>query len=282
MASSKQIPPDKNTGPAPAPAGQAAARPRRRSGRRRGSGLVIVDILIVVLVLGGLYFLLEPVVVHYLQDQMTRKLSEQYDNGEGTIFVDPDALPVSGEDVEYFDDVDGTTETTTAATTAEPSETETGTQPGNTPSPKPTRAPVRVTVKAIGRIIIPSINLNMPLAEGIEKYTLRVAPGRLIGSAGIGQPGNCVIFGHRMYTYGRHFNRLGEITIGQQIILEDKENRYVYEVDQIDTVLPDALLPELYKEVEGSRIMLVTCTPVRIASHRLLVKGKLISTSPLE
>jgi sortase A len=247
--------------------------------KRRKPGMVIFDVLIVLLVVSGLYMVLRPVIIHYLQDRVTQELVKQFDQGDGTILIDPNALPLNGEDIDYYADMEGT-ETTVASNSSDP--TETSSVPGETTAPSPTPAAAKVTVKAIGRVIIPTINVNMPVAEGIAKYTLRVAIGHYSRSAGFGQPGNCILLGHRMYNYGRHFNRLGEVAIGQQIILEDKKNRYIYEVDQIDTITPDKLIEELYKEVEGSRIMLVTCTPLRVASHRLLVKGSLILTEPLD
>jgi sortase A len=248
--------------------------------KRRKAWQIALDSLIVLLFIGGLYLVLQPIVLHLMQDNLTRQLSEAYGDGEGTIVVDPGYLAVPGEDVYYSEGDVTTPSTVNSSTTPVSSQTGETTVPAS-PSATPTPQPARVTIKAIGWISIPSINCSMPIAEGATRVNLRVAIGHYSNSAGIGQPGNCILFGHRMYTYGRHFNRLGEVIVGQQIILSDKQFRYTYEVDEIDTVLPDQVLDEMYAPVEGSRIMLITCTPIRVASHRLLVKGKLVSTEPL-
>jgi sortase A len=246
---------------------------RKKVRRRPKPWMILMDSLIVILVVAGLYLVLRPVIIHLLQDNLTRQLEQAYDQGDGTIVIEPDYLEVPGEEVQYPEAVE------TSPTTAATGSTTTGSETAATSAET---APAKVTIRAIGRIIIPSIAVDMPVAEGATVYNLRVAIGHYSNSAGLGQEGNCILFGHRMYTYGRHFNRLGEMTVGQQIILEDKKNRYTYEVDEIDTILPEELLDIMYTPVEGSRVMLVTCTPIRVASHRLLVKGKLISTEPLQ
>jgi len=246
----------------------------------------LLNILIVLLIIGGLYLILYPYYVHWRQDSLTKDLQDAFNQGDGTILIDPDALAVAGEDVDYGDlSEGGETTGSTAAGSETSSETtvNSGTQASSEPTPTvtPKPLPAKIVVKAIGQIKIPVINLNMPIAEGATIYNLRVAISRYSNGAGIGQPGQCVLFGHRMYTYGRHFNRLDEVKAGDQIILEDKANRYTYEVDLIETILPEELISHLNDQFEESRILLVTCTPIRVASHRLLVKGKLVSTEPL-
>ena len=147
--------------------------------------------------------------------------------------------------------------------------------------PTESQAKPQVVVQAIGRISIPVIDLVMPIAEGATLYNLRVAIGHYTPSAPLGQDGRSVLLGHRMYSYGSHFNRLDEVAVDDQIIIEDKNFRYTYTVDQIDRVLPSELMAAIYAPADGSRIMLVTCDPVRVASHRLLVRGALTQTEPL-
>jgi sortase A len=277
---------------------------RNQGKRRRQPLFLIFDILIVLLAASGLYLILKPVYIHWRQDLLTRDLQLAFQQGDGTIVMNPDALEVPGEEIDYaeINENYGTGESTSAtsaessapgtsaASTADPGTSGTTgtagtsavtTQTSRTPTKTPTPTPVAVVIQAIGKISIPVIKVDMPIAEGATKYNLRVAIGHYSYSANLGQPGLCVLFGHRMYTYGRHFNRLGEVKIGDQIIIEDKQNRYTYEVDLIDTILPERLVFELNVQTADSRIMLVTCTPVRVASHRLLVKGKLIQTEPL-
>jgi sortase A len=248
--------------------------------------MILLDLLIVAMALAGIGLIVQPMIVHWQQDRFTRQLNDSFDQGDGTISFFPDQLVVAGEDVEYFSDFDGyeTDLTQPAETTATtPGETGTnGTVPDatgeTTAQPTATPRPERIVVQAIGRIEIPRIKLSMPIAAGATNYNLRVAIGHYTPTADFGANGRSVLFGHRMYTYGRHFNRLGEMEIGDTIIVEDKTHRYTYTVDQIDRILPVDLLKEIYAPADGSRIMLVTCDPIRVASHRLLVHGELTGT----
>ena len=76
-----------------------------------------------------------------------------------------------------------------------------------------------VTVTGCGLLSIPAIELEMAVVQGADSVSLRAAAGWLPESAPIGEAGNCVIFGHRMYEYGRHFNRLDELEAGDSIVL---------------------------------------------------------------
>ncbi|MDD2441927.1 MAG: class D sortase, partial [Eubacteriales bacterium] len=255
--------------------------------KKRTPLMLLLDVLIIALAVTGIALVARPKIIHWQQDHYSQQLLDNFEQGEGTITFSPDAMVVDGEDIEYFDDMDEyETSPTTTATTAPPtSPTSSGgaTEPPS-PTPQPTAVPTpepkKVTVKAIGRIIIDKIDVDMPIAEGSSKYNLRVAIGHYTPSAGLGQPGRNVLLGHRMYTYGRHFNRLGEVEVGDKVVIEDKQYRYTYTIDQIDRILPHDLLKEVYAPVDGSRIMLVTCDPIRVASHRLLVRGELTQTEP--
>ncbi len=240
--------------------------------KKRRILLRLLDVLIVSCLVVGLYLVLNPLLRHWQQDRRSDELIENFDQGDGTITFKPNELVVEGEAIESFSDL----------------EPGFGTDPDQTRDPLLLDGPddtpdqqAPIVVKAIGKIQIPAIQVNMPIAEGASVYNLRVAIGRYSPSAPLGQAGQSILFGHRMYTYGRHFNRLGEVEVGHQVIVEDKAFRYTYTVDRIDRVLPQELLTHLYASVEGSRLMLVTCDPVRVASHRLLVSGQLTHTEAI-
>jgi sortase A len=243
----------------------SAAMTRRR--RRFRPFILLLDLVIVAMVLTGLYLIFEPYYVHWMQDQTSNALLDEFDHGDGKLVIDPDKFVVPGEDDENI-----LAETTPEETTA-PSDGTTA-EPAATPTP----VPDEVVITAIGRIKIPVIDVNRPILEGATVYTLRYGIGHYTHSAGLGQPGLCILLGHRSYTYGRNFNRLGEVTLGDKIVIDTKEYRYTYKVSRIVTVLPNDLMAEFNAHVEGSQIMLVTCTPIRVATHRLLVQGILIKT----
>ena len=116
----------------------------------------------------------------------------------------------------------------------------------------------------------------MPLVKGADSYSLRAAIGWWPQSAAMGSAGNCALFGLRMVTYGRHFNRLDELKAGDEVLLyplEGEEYRYI--VTGSETIEPSALVDKLYEHSEGFQLTLVTCTPTGVGSHRLLVYAEL-------
>ena len=138
-------------------------------------------------------------------------------------------------------------------------------------------------ITGYGVILIPAIDLKMPVVEGADTYSLRAAAGWYPESAEIGEAGNCVIFGHRMTSYGRHFNRVGELKTGDTIYLYNIEGEcYTYTVTGTETIEPSALMDTLQAHNEGFTLTLVTCTPTGIASHRLMIYASLNTSKRLE
>lgn len=128
---------------------------------------------------------------------------------------------------------------------------------------------------ALGRIAIARIDSELPIVEGAGKTELHYAVGHVKGTADFGQMGNCVLAGHRNYTYGSMYNRLGEVEVGDDIVITLRDGtRYTYTVYDILTLKPGD--PAILKFRIGEyRLSIVTCTPVRVASHRLVVQAHL-------
>lgn len=126
---------------------------------------------------------------------------------------------------------------------------------------------------AIALIEIPKIDLNAPVCEGIDMDTLRFAVGHFKDTALPGQKGNCCLAGHRSYTYSELFNRLDEVNVNDYVILKTKNSEYKYKIYDKKVVKPEAV--EVLKATTDEEITLVTCTPIRVGTHRLILKGKL-------
>lgn len=73
--------------------------------------------------------------------------------------------------------------------------------------------------------------------------------------------------------FSEFFNRLNELEIGDSIIIEKGEQIYTYTVSEVFVVKPDETW--VLDQTPDAQITLVTCTPIRIGSHRLIVKGVL-------
>jgi sortase A len=170
--------------------------------------------------------------------------------------------------------------------------------PGSTPSgsPGPTSvpstaalsvAPIALPGDAIGIIRIPRLGAKYGYAivEGVSTDDLKKGPGHYPGTANPGGTGNFVVSGHRT-TYLAPFNGLGELVIGDAIVIETRDTWYTYLVTKTQTVLPTdtaVVLPvpgQPRAKPTQALITLTTCTPKYSASHRLIVTGLLQSTLP--
>ena len=103
--------------------------------------------------------------------------------------------------------------------------------------------------------------------------TLKYAVGHYPESALPGNKGNCSIAGHRSYTYSEYFNRLDEVKLNDEIIIRTTRGEFKYKVNDIKVVLPTEV--SVLDNTPDATLTLITCTPVRVATHRLIIKAKL-------
>ena len=116
---------------------------------------------------------------------------------------------------------------------------------------------------------IPSIESESPVREGVSGGILADSLGHEPGTAMVGEPGNCVIAGHRNYTFGQFFNRLNEVKIGDNIYVDTATETYSYVVTDIKVVEPEDL--SVLESTVTETLTLYTCTPLYLATHRLVI-----------
>lgn len=141
----------------------------------------------------------------------------------------------------------------------------TGTTTATTKAPKPT-----VKLKALGSIEIPAIKVRLPLVEGTRDVDIVRSAGHMIGTSMPGEVGNSAIAGHRGYSYGRLFNRLGELKIGDTIKVKTRAGTFIYEVYETKIVKPDDL-SVLNRNKKDKILTLITCTPMFKSTHRIII-----------
>lgn len=132
---------------------------------------------------------------------------------------------------------------------------------------------------ALGRIIIPAIEIDEVMFEGWDRETLKKGPGHMPGSPVPGQPGNAVVSGHRT-TYGRPFYDLDLLEEGDVIEVETAIGRHVFEVRRKLVVDPtDVWVTE---HIPGSWLTLTTCHPHFSAAERLIIQAELVEGPNLD
>lgn len=253
--------------------------------RRKALALILfLWILSVASILGRSLFLKQKYISgEKSREDEIRDMAERIREGEcSEVSVDADALAVAGEEEPVGqEDPASESESDEAADSSAP--VSSGTHEGayEDPMGSLSSSSGSYTLRAYGTISIPSIDCELPLWDGAGKVELRYGAGRMPGSAEAGASGNLVIFGHRMRRHGSIFNRLGEVRTGDSIIIERAGQAFTYTVDSIETIEPSFISAYIGMEKEGDpgscRITLITCTPIGVGSHRLIITGHLAS-----
>ena len=205
--------------------------------------LILIGIIIIIIpIIGSLY-------INYQQD----KLYEEY---------------LSSQEMQSsLDDLDSAfTENNASPPASTPASVSAESTKPAIPAYKPT---------VIGRIEIPSASIDLLLVEGTSSKDLNWGAGHLTATPMPGEVGNCAIAGHRNYTFGSYFSKLGDVKIGDQITVKYNKAEYTYEAYEILTVLPTDN-SVLGQTIDSSILTLITCTPKGSNTHRLIIHAKLI------
>lgn len=126
----------------------------------------------------------------------------------------------------------------------------------------------------LGYIEIPKINCNLPIYEGTSESVLQKGVGHLINtSLPVGGKGSHVaLSAHRGLPAAKLFTDLDELEIGDYFYLHIMDETLAYQIDRIKVIEPH-IKDELDIKPDKDLVTLITCTPLGINSHRLLVRG---------
>jgi len=128
---------------------------------------------------------------------------------------------------------------------------------------------------------IPVINTSLPVLHGTEPEVLARGAGHFEGTAFPtgGDSTHSVLMTHSGMPGTRLFSDLHLLGYGDVFFVSVLGQRLAYEVDQIITVLPHEI--EWLRVTPGmDHITLITCTPITVNTHRLLVRGTRIQYIP--
>ena len=132
----------------------------------------------------------------------------------------------------------------------------------------------------MGTLQAPSIGLTLPIYHGTDSDTLTRGVGHMFGTAfPVGGPGtHTVLAGHAGVPGNTLFTHLQELKLGDLFTITVLDHVLTYRVDQILTVLPNQV--GALAAVPGQDYAtLVTCTPIGVNSHRLIVRGVRVPTA---
>ena len=136
-------------------------------------------------------------------------------------------------------------------------------------------APKLTADDLLTRVVIPKINLDAIVVEGVSHKDLAKGPGHMRDTAIPGEPGNAVISGHRD-TFFRHIH---ELTKGDEIDIRRDGKIFRYEVTAKKIVMPDDVA--VLKQTTDPQLTLITCYPtyyIGPAPKRLVVLSRLVGS----
>lgn len=134
----------------------------------------------------------------------------------------------------------------------------------------------------MGRLRIDAIDVDLPIYHGTDDETLAKGVGHLQGtSLPVGGPStHSVLTAHRGLAGSTLFDRLNELGIGDRFRVEVFGEVLTYQIVATRVVEPENT-ESLFPHFEKDLVTLVTCTPLGINSHRILVTGERVLPTPI-
>lgn len=218
------------------------------------------------LVLIGILILAYPKASEWYNDRQQQKLLAEWEIGETTEAANQEALEQYDSLTSLFDEA--AVEDDIVEQANEPTEAASSTVEPTAALPTATQEPAGPT--PIATIRIPSIKLKLPVLEGATQRNMKSAAAHLKETAPIGEIGNAAIAAHRMRAKGKLFNRLNEVKIGDEVIVETRTGKFTYVVYDLSIVEPTDVSVLNYND-KDKRLTLITCDPVVNPTHRLIV-----------
>lgn len=135
----------------------------------------------------------------------------------------------------------------------------------------------------MARLKVDAIDLDLPIYHGTSDDTLERGVGHLEGTAlpvG-GESVHSVLTAHRGLPSAELFTKLDQVQIGDSFTIEVFGEVFVYRVTKTQVVQPDET-EVLNAQYGRDLVTLVTCTPLGINSHRILVTGERVTPTPIK
>ncbi|MFD2757279.1 class C sortase [Gulosibacter faecalis] len=134
----------------------------------------------------------------------------------------------------------------------------------------------------MARIKIDKIDVDMPIYHGTSDDTLMEGAGHLEGSSlPVGGTGtHSVITAHRGLANATMFSNLDQVGVGDTFTIEVFGEVLTYRVIETKVVEPEDT-DSLRAVADNDLVTLVTCTPLGINTHRILVTGERVTPTPI-
>lgn len=130
----------------------------------------------------------------------------------------------------------------------------------------------------IGSLTIPVLKRKLPIIQGTGVQELKEGVGHFTQSVFPGEGDNCVFSGHRDTV----FRQLGNLKIGDQLIVQTSAGKFIYEVNGTRIVHADdktVIVP-----IDHAVLTMITCYPfnaIGAAPDRYIVSASLVKSKKI-
>lgn len=135
----------------------------------------------------------------------------------------------------------------------------------------------------MGRLRIPAIEVDLPIYHGTDDLTLTKGVGHLEGTSlpvG-GESQRSVLTAHRGLPEATLFDDLDQVEVGDTFTIEVFGEVLTYRVRESRVIEPDDT-DTLRVSAGEDLVTLVTCTPLGINTHRIVVTGERVTPTPID
>ena len=231
------------------------------------------DILPILVILAGLLVLLYPTISNYLVEKNASRAVASYD--ASTVDLDQEEREQMLADAHAYNDV-------LAASSGAGTPASEGGEPAQVGETLAYDDLLNLNGDGMmGYIIIPKMNVELPIYHTVEEKVLQVGVGHMESSSlpvG-GESTHAALSGHRGLPSAKLFTDLDQMEVGDQFYIKVLGETLAYEVHEVETVLPTET-ESLAIQPGQDLVTLITCTPYGINSHRLLVHAHRIPYVP--
>ncbi|QTH60039.1 class C sortase [Corynebacterium hindlerae] len=258
--------------------GRHSNTPAQNRSSKGGKKLNSNSIIALALILCGLGVLLYPVVATQWNNIQQTRAADEYSKLEQS--VPPEVLNKAWEEAHQYNAELGEISAGDAWTT---------TDDENSPAYQRYRQYLNVLseTEAMGRVVIPSINSDLPLYHGTSEKALSRGVGHLygtdfpVGGIGDGEGRHAALSAHTGIQNATLWDNLTKVKKGDAFYIAVAGNKLKYLVHDIQVVEPSDT-SSLHREPGQDLITLITCTPYAINTHRLLVTGHQVPMDPAD
>ena len=135
----------------------------------------------------------------------------------------------------------------------------------------------------MGRLRYDALAIDLPIYHGTDEETLARGIGHLEGTSlpvgGVGT--RAVLTAHRGLPESTLFTNLDDAEIGDTFTISVYDQVLTYEVIEIQVIQPEET-EAILADPDRDLVTLVTCTPLGINTHRILVTAERITPTPVE